>query len=115
MRLMFVYNLGEDVGSAQTIHNYCLVAKSLGHTVAVFRPTPACPTNHSLDGEPPDAVIFVLEWWLDLKYAGHLNMVRLLAKVPRERRVVIDNDGMYNEAVRVNGDYNHATKAASRA
>ena len=115
MRLMFVYNMGQDVGSAHTIYNYCEAAKALGHEITVYRRTPACATNHSLDVEPPDAVIFVLEWWLELQYAGHLNLVRLLAKVPRERRIVIDNDGMYNDIVRVKGDYNHPDKPACRA
>jgi hypothetical protein len=115
MRLMFVYNLAEDVGSAQTIHNYCQAGKALGHDVTVYRPTPGCVTNHSLDVDPPDAVIFVLEWWLEIKYAGHLNLVRLLAKVPRARRIVIDNDGMYNDVFQVNGDSNYLDAAARHA
>ncbi len=115
MRLMFVYNLGEDVGSAQTILNYSRTAKALGHEVVVYRRRRGSEVVSSLDIESADVVIFVLEWWLDLKYPGELNLVRLMSKVPRERRVVIDNDGMYSDVVRVDGDYNHANAAAGRA
>jgi hypothetical protein len=48
-----------------------------------------------------DIVVFILEWWLDLDYAGRLNPARLLSVVPRERRVVIDNEGMYNDPIEV--------------
>ncbi len=115
MRVMFVYNVGDDVGSAQTIHNYSRVAKALGHDVAVYRRRAASALNYSLDVESADLVIFVLEWWLDLHYAGHLNLVRLMCKVPRTRRVVIDNDGMYNDVIRVDGDYNHPDEVNCRA
>lgn len=37
-----------------------------------------------------------------------------MGKVPRERRVVIDLDGKYNDAISVVGDYNHPDGAASR-
>ncbi len=115
MRLMFVYNMGQDVGSAQTILNYSRAAKALGHEVAVYRRTSGSEVVSSLDVESADVVVFVLEWWLDLQYSGQLNLVRLMSKVPRRRRVVIDNDGMYNEVMRVDGDYNHADAADSRA
>src|SRR5712691_5482493 len=115
MRLMFVYDMGEDVGSAQTILNYSRTAKALGHEVVVYRRPSGSEVVSTLDIECADVIIFVLEWWLDLKYAGHLNFVRLMSKVPRERRVVIDNDGMYSDVIRVDGDYNHADAAAGRA
>jgi hypothetical protein len=121
MRLMFIYNLGDDVGSAQTIDGYSRAAKALGHEVIIYRTPPGAEAGlfedlrSSLDVESSDAVIFVLEWWLDMQYAGHLNLVRLMAKIPRERRIVIDNDGMYNDAIRVDGDYNHPDEAGSRA
>src|SRR6266849_4003621 len=115
MRLLFVYNMGEDVGSAQTILNYSRTAKTLGHEVAVYRRPSGSEVVSSLDIEAADVVIFVLEWWLDLQYAGQLNLVRLMSKVPRQRRVVIDNDGMYNDVMRADGDYNHADAADSRA
>jgi Glycosyl transferases group 1 len=116
MRLMFIYNVGEDVGSAQTIHNYSWVARTLGHEVVVYGPDHQnSGLIYSLDIESADVVIFLLEWWLELHYAGFLNLVRLMSKVPRERRVIIDNDGMYNDVIRVGGDYNHPDAAGSQA
>jgi hypothetical protein len=115
MRLMFVYNMGKDIGSAQTILNYGRVAKALGHEVVVYRRQTGADVASSLDIESADVVVFVLESWLDLDYAGHLNLVRLMSKIPKERRVAIDNDGMYNDVIRAGGDYNHSDLARSRA
>jgi hypothetical protein len=116
MRLMFFYKVGEDVGSAQTVHNYGRVARALGHEVVVYGPERKdSGLIYSLDVESADAVIFVLEWWLELHYAGLLNLVRLMSKVPRGRRIVVDDDGMYNDVIRVDGDYNHADTAGSCA
>src|SRR5260370_30201189 len=40
--------------------------------------------------------------------------MRLVDQVPRERRVVIDCDGKYNESISVTGDYNDASAEESR-
>ena len=69
-------------------------------------------------------MIFVLEWNMylhpgerrrtgrrlrtGLMGIGHLNVVRLLSRVPRERRVIIDYDGMYNDVITSStATYNH--------
>ena len=115
MRLMFVYWQIENAGSAQTILHYTKIAKTLGHEVVLYAPEDSRSRfNCSLDIESTDVVIFVLEWNLCLHPGGYLNLVRLVSRVPRERRIIIDNDGMYNEIIRVNGDYNHPDPAASR-
>lgn len=131
MRLLFVYWRPEDAGSAHTIHNYIDVARTLGHEVGLYAPQDERSRfNCSLEVESTDAVIFVLEWNLylhpgeldkegrrlrdGLMGIGHLNLVRLLNKVPRKRRVVIDDDGLYNDAMEVDGDYTHRDAEASR-
>src|SRR5262245_51368719 len=130
MRLMFVYWQPENAGSAQDILNYSKVAPELGHEVVLYAPpTPGSRYPCSLDIDSADAVVFVFEWNLyehpggdkkdppprgGLMGIGHLNVVKLLARVPRERRVLIDCDGMYNEAAHVGGDYNHPNAQASR-
>jgi Glycosyl transferases group 1 len=130
MRLMFVYWQPENAGSAQDILNYSEAAKRLGHEVVLYAPAEAPSRFHcSLDIESADAVVFVLEWNLYLQPGGdkkdrpvrtglmgigHLNLVKLVSRVPRERRVVIDCDGMYNDAIHVDGDFNHPDGAASR-
>jgi hypothetical protein len=116
MRLMFVSYCYGDAGSAQDIHHYSRVAKELGHEVVVYgRPAPGSPFTFSLDVESADALIFVFEWTTQLRDGDRLDLARLLTKVPRERRIVIDCDGAYNDVIRVDGDYNHRDQAASRA
>ncbi len=131
MRLMFVYWRIGNAGSAQDIIQYARVAESLGHEVVMYAPEePESPFKCSLDLESADAVIFVFEWNLylfpggdkkkggvyrdGLMGIGHLNVVRLFSRVPRNRRVVLDCDGMYNDAIQVEGDFNHLNAEAGR-
>jgi hypothetical protein len=115
MRFMFVYHVSKTAGSAQDIYNYVRVARELGHEVVIYGPprkSSAIP--YSLDVESADAVVFILEWWYRLHHGGHLNLVRLVSRAPRRRRLVIDCDGLYNDLIKVDGDYNHSDSAASR-
>ncbi len=132
MRLMFVYWRIGNAGSAQDIIQYSRIARSLGHEVVMYAPPePESPFECSLDLESADAVIFVFEWNLylfpggdkkkggvyrdGLMGIGHLNVARLFARVPRNRRVILDCDGMYNDSIRLEGDFNHPDDAASQA
>jgi len=113
---MFVYYSFGDAGSAQDIHHYVRAGKEFGHEVLVYgRPNPESPFNFSLDVESADALIFVFEWTTELQQGDPLDLARLLGKSPRARRIVIDCDGAYNDALNVDGDYNHRDPAASRA
>lgn len=115
MRLMFVHWVVEDRGSAQDIYTYARVAEALGHEVALYGPPKAKSTfNYSLDMESADAIIFVFEWITELQDGDKLDFVRLVSKVPRQRRVVIDCDGKYNDAISVVGDCNHPDGAKSQ-
>src|SRR5688572_21992085 len=131
MRLMFAYWRIGNAGSAQDILQYARVAKSLGHEVVMYAPDePGSPFQCSLDLESADAVILVFEWNLyqfpggntkksgmyrdGLMGIGHLNVAKLLSRVPRSRRVILDCDGMYNDATEVCGDFNHRDRDASR-
>lgn len=128
---MFVYWRIGNAGSAQDILQYARVAKSLGHEVVMYAPPePGSPVECSLDLEAAEAVIFVFEWNLylfpggdkkkgvtyrdGLMGIGHLNVAKLFSRVPRDRRVVLDCDGMYNDAIQVGGDFNHPDAEASR-
>jgi hypothetical protein len=132
MRFMFVYWRPENAGSARTIQKYSEAARKLGHEVVLYAPKDENSSfDSSLDVESADALILVLEWNLylhpggqkepfrtirnGLMGVGHVNVVKLLSKVPRQRRVIIDNDGMYNELIKIDGDYTHLDAAASRA
>jgi hypothetical protein len=115
MRLMFVHYLFEDRGSAQDIHNFAVAARELGHEVAIYgRPRENSPFNYCMDLHSADAVIFIFEWTTDLQEGDHLDLARMVAHFPRRRRVVIDCDGKYNDAINVIGDYNHESQEQSR-
>jgi len=112
MRLMFVYWAFEDQGSGLIIQAYSEAAKALGHEVAVYgRPNPKIPLNYSLDVEAADALVFIFEWTTQLMAGDAVDLVRLVSKVPRRRRVILDGDGNYNDIIAVDGDYNHRDTA----
>jgi hypothetical protein len=119
MRLMFASHImalqAGTVGSAQDIYHYTQVAKTLGHEVLVYGPPdPRSPFSFSLDIKSTDVLIFVFEWTTELRQRDQLDFARFVTKVPRERRIVIDCDGAYNDAISVDGDYNHRDPAACR-
>lgn len=115
MRIMFVYFIAEDAGSAQDVHNYIRAADQLGHEVVLYGRPGALPSfEFSLDVESADAVFFIFEWTTDLRFGDQLDWARLLTKVPRHKRFVIDCDGAYNETIHVDGDLNHRDDASSR-
>jgi hypothetical protein len=120
MKLMFVYWAMEDQGSGLVIQGYTEAARALGHEVSVYgrwipsKPNPVIPLNYSLDLDSADAVVFIFEWTTQLKPGDQLDMMRLVSKVPRNRRVIIDGDGNYNDVIRTDDDYNHAEPATSR-
>ncbi len=114
MRLIFVHWVYEDRGSAQDLHNYREAAKRLGHEVVIYGPPELSSFHYSLEIEDADAIIFIFEWTTDLQYGDRIDWARLVARVPRARRVVIDCDGKYNNAISVVGDYNHLDAAASQ-
>jgi glycosyltransferase involved in cell wall biosynthesis len=116
VRLMFVYYLMGDAGSAQDLHNFARVAPGLGHEVVLYGPPgahPSVPT--SLHLSQADALIFIFEWTTALRFGDRIDLARLVGGFPRERRVVVDCDGNYNDAISARGDYNHREPAASRA
>ena len=112
MRLIFVHWVYEDRGSAQDLYNYREAAKQLNHEVVIYGPRTLSSFHYSLEISETDAVIFVFEWTTELQHGDQMDWVRLVARVPRARRIVIDCDGKYNDAISVVGDYNHPDAAA---
>ena len=115
MRLMFIHHVLEDRGSAQDMFHYVRVAKTLGHEVVLFG-APGRPSafNYTTDVSSVDAAIFIFEFTTELQYGDLLAWTRLLSRIPRSRRVVIDCDGKYNDTIHVTGDINHADAERSR-
>src|SRR5215218_4447359 len=102
MRIMFVYFIAEDAGSAQDVHNYMRAAEEQGHEIVLYGPPGALPGfEFSLDVESADAVVFIFEWTTDMRFGDQLDWARIASRVPRHKRFVIDCDGAYNKAIHV--------------
>src|SRR5262245_61173648 len=115
MRLVFVYWAFEDQGSGLVIQGYSDAARALGHEVVVYgRPNSRISLNYSRDIGSADAVIFIFEWTTELWQGDPLDLLRVVSKIPRRRRVILDGDGNYNDVIHVAGDYNHRDAAAGR-
>jgi len=110
MKLLVVSKLDRSARAISTIIEYIQVGKELGHEVAVFgeqsSEEPVVP--YSLDVKGFDFVLFVVYETKDFPDLPYL--ARLLDGVPKERRVVIDCSGRYNETIRVEHDFNHLEK-----
>jgi Glycosyl transferases group 1 len=107
MKVLLVSALHPFAGSALTIASYARHAKTLGHEIAVFgEPSGAFPdVPRSLDVEGFEVAVFVVNETTDLPDLPHL--ARLLDGMPKERRLVIDCSGRYNDTVRIDDDLNH--------
>lgn len=115
MKLVFVYYAYENQGSQLDLQGYARAAREMGHEVTVYGPpSTKIPLDYSEDLGGADAVVFVFEWTTSLQHGDRLTWLRLLSAVPRNRRVVIDCDGQYNDLININGDFNHRTEASSR-
>ncbi len=115
MKLVFVYWGYENAGSMLDLKGYARAARNMGHEVKIYGPPDvAFGLDYSTDLAGVDAIIFVFEWTTCLQFGDRLDWARLLAAVPRARRIVIDCDGAYNDPIEISGDYNHRTVESSR-
>ena len=115
MRLMFVHHVLEDRGSAQDMFQYAHVAQALGHEVVLFgAPNSPSAFRYTTNVTSVDAAIFIFEFTTELQFGDLLAWARILSQIPRSRRVVIDCDGKYNDAIHITGDINHAGPDQSR-
>ena len=114
MRIILIYYLLEDRGSAQDIKGYIDSAKKMGHEIVVYgRSDFRSSFHYSQTINKNDAVVFIFEWTTELLRGGFLDYIRLISKIPRERRVLIDCDGKYNNPINFRGDINHKSKKES--
>ena len=115
MNIVFVYWGYENAGSMLDLRGYSRAAEKMGHKVTIYGPNEVTyAPNYSKDLREADAVVFVVEWTTDLQFGDRVDWARLIASVPRSRRVVIDCDGAYNEPTRHHGDYNHKSEESSQ-
>jgi len=109
-KLLFVAKMTRFARATFTISRYARAAQALGHEVAVFGEEssefPSVP--HSLDVKRFDFAVFVVcdaSDFPDLPY-----LAQLLDAAPKQRRILIDCGGRYNDTVRIEHDFNHLEK-----
>ncbi len=107
MKLLIVTTLNRFARAVSPIAHYVRIGRSLGHEVAVFGEQntefPSIP--FSLDVKRFDYAVFVVYETKDFPDLPYL--AQLLDGMPKERRVIIDCTGRYNDTVRVEHDFNH--------
>ena len=110
MRLLFVSKLDRSARAVSAITQYAAVGKRLGHEVALFgEPRTDFPSiPHSLNIHGFDFVIFVVYEAGDFPDLPHL--AHLLDGTRKERRVIVDCTGSYNDTIVVEHDSNHFEK-----
>ena len=110
MKLLLVMSVDPWTRSVSTVHKYVAAGRALGHEVAVFgepqADLPAVPFTTDLRGV--DLALFVIQVERDFPDMPHL--ARLLDGVPRERRMVVDLWGRFNDTIRLEHDFNHLEK-----
>lgn len=110
MKLLLVISCDPWTRSVSTVHHYVAAGRALGHDVAIFGPpNPELPDlRYTTDVADIDLALFVIQLASDLPDMPHL--ARLLDTIPREKRVVVDLWGRYNETIFVDHDFNHLEK-----
>lgn len=110
MKLLIVSRFDRSARAINTITKYVRVGKQLGHEVTLFSDPisemPDVPTSRN--PEAFDYVMFVIYEaadFPDLPYLAHL-----LDRVPKERRIIVDCSGRYNDTLQVEHDFNHLEK-----
>ena len=110
MKLLIVNSVDPWTRSVATVHEYARAAEKLGHDVRVYgEPNPELPAlafTTDLDGV--DLALFVVQVTWDFPDMPYL--ARLLDRIPRAQRVVVDLWGRFNDTVRVDHDFNHLEK-----
>lgn len=110
MKLLLVTSVDPWVRSVSTIHRYAEVGRALGHDVAIYgEPNPELPhLKFTTDLSAVDLALFVVQVPSDFPDMPHL--ARVLDGIPREKRVVVDLWGRFNETIRIDHDFNHLEK-----
>lgn len=110
MKVLMVSRLERSARAVNTITKYVQTASALGHEVAIFAERssefPSLP--YSLDVGHFDFAVFVVYETADFPDLPYL--ARVLDGMPKERRVIIDCTGRFNDTIRIEHDYNHLEK-----
>lgn len=108
MNILFVMKHRGNAGNTHAVANYMRVAPKYGHSVAIYgTPISYVPElRFSMDVQSFDRVVYVYE--SELYRIRPLQEVAMLARFPKQHRLILDSDGMYNPIVNIDGyDFNH--------
>ena len=110
MKLLLVTWVDPWVRCVSTVHKWVEAGRALGHEVAVFGdPQPELPSlPYTTDLSGVDLALFIVQVPSDLPDMPYL--ARLLDGIPREKRVVVDLWGRFNDTIRLEHDFNHLEK-----
>jgi len=110
MKLLLVTSVDPWTRSVSTVHKWVEAGRALGHDVAVYGdPYPELPAmRYTTDLSGVDLALFAIQVASDFPDMPHL--ARLLDRIPRERRVVVDLWGRFNDTIRLEHDFNHLEK-----
>jgi len=115
MKLLLVTWVDPWVRSVSTVHKYVAAGRRQGHDIAVYgEPNahlPALPFTSELDGV--DLAVFVMQVAPDFPDMPYL--ARVLDGIPRQRRLLIDLWGRFNDTIRLEHDFNHLQKMDGHA
>jgi hypothetical protein len=110
MKLLLVISVDPWTRSVSTVHKYVAAGRALGHEVAVYGPAhpelPGVPFTTDLGGV--DLALFVIQVPSDFPDMPYL--ARLLDGIPRQRRMLVDLWGRFNDTIRLEHDFNHLEK-----
>ena len=110
MKLLLVNAVDPWTRSVSTVHRYVAAGRVLGHEVAIYGPPhlelASLPFTTDLGGI--DLALFVVQVPTDFPDMPHL--ARILDGLPRERRMVVDLWGRFNDTILLEHDFNHLEK-----
>lgn len=112
MNVLFVMKHRGNAGSTHAVAHYMRLASEQGHSVAIFgAPIWYIPDlQFSMEIEEFDHVVYLFE--TELYSILPLHQAIMLRHFPRERRLIVDTDGLYNDLIPLDGyDFNHRTRA----
>lgn len=109
MKLLLVTSVDPWTRSVSTVHRYIAGSKPGLEISAYGEPNPELPSlRFTTDLTDVDLALFVVQVPSDLPDMPYL--ARLLDGIPREKRIVLDLWGRYNDTIRLEHDFNHLEK-----
>ncbi len=110
MKIVLVGSVDAWTRSVATVQRYVTWGRKLGHDVALYgSPNPELPDIATTDKTTDaDLIVFIIQIPYDIP--GMPYIARMMDLIPRNKRIVLDLWGRYNDTVRIEHDFNHLEK-----